>query len=104
MVKKIKISKQDLAFNIIVYTLMSIIGVIFLYPLIYVVSASITAPSDILTGKMWLFPTTISFIGYEHILKETSIWLGYLNSIFLCVVGTALSLVVTFMAGYVWKI
>lgn len=96
-----KMSKSDLAFNIVNYTLLSLSFVLFLYPLIYVLSASFSRPSDVITGKMWLFPTSLSFDGYAKIFEYSPLWTGYLNTVIIVVLGTLLSLAVTMCAGYV---
>ncbi|MDR2201579.1 MAG: carbohydrate ABC transporter permease [Clostridiales bacterium] len=68
--------------------------------MVFVFSASITKPSEVLYGKMWLIPTSLYFDGYVAIFKYKDIWTGYLNSVIIVVLGTLLSLAVTFMAGY----
>lgn len=96
-----KMSKSDTAFNIVNYTLLSLSFVLFLYPLIYVLSASFSRPSDVITGKMWLFPMSVSFDGYSKIFEYSPLWTGYLNTVIIVVLGTLLSLAVTMCAGYV---
>ncbi|MDR0831313.1 MAG: carbohydrate ABC transporter permease [Bacillales bacterium] len=98
MVKK-KIN-PDLIYNIVVYTLLGILLVILMYPLIYVISASVTTANDVLTGKMILWPTSFSLAGYQKILSYREIWIGFANSIFYVVVGTVVSLIFTFTAAY----
>lgn len=98
---KIKKSKSDLTFDIVNYVLLSIMFIIFLYPLLYVLSASVTKPSDVITGRMWILPTSFSFEGYAKILSYAPLWKGFLNTMFVVAVGTVISLVVTLLAGYV---
>lgn len=98
--RKMKKTRADKIFDFVVYTVLSFILVIFLYPLIFVLSASITKPQEVLYGKMWLFPTSIYLDGYKEILKYKDLWTGYLNTIIIVVAGTLLSLAVTFGAGY----
>lgn len=98
--KKIQKCLQDKVFDIINITLLSIVLLIFLYPLIYVLSASVTKPSEVVTGKMFLFPTSFYFDGYVEIFKYKELWRGYLNSIIIVSLGTILNLTITFMVGY----
>lgn len=97
-------SRADVVYNVIVYSILSLFFVVFLYPMVYVLSASFTAPTDVVTGKMWLFPTRLSFVGYREIFQYKYFLTGYVNTILICIGGTALGLVVTFMAGYVLSI
>ncbi len=100
MTKKMKRCREDLIFDIVNYIVLSILLFVFLYPLVYVVSASITKPSEVISGKMWLFPTSLYFDGYKEIIKYKDLWTGYLNTIIIVVAGTVLNLVITFTAGY----
>ena len=98
---KMKSSKSDVVFDVINYALLSVAFLIFVYPLIYVVSASMTQATDVLSGKMWLFPTSFSFEGYARILSYAPLWKSFLNTIYVVVVGTIISLIITLLAGYV---
>lgn len=100
MAKKWKRCKEDLIFDIINYTILSLLLFLFMYPLVYVFSASITKPSEVIAGEMWLFPTSIYLDGYKEIIKYKDLWTGYLNTIIIVVAGTLLNLFVTFTAGY----
>lgn len=99
--RRIKASGSDVVFNVVNYSILSLMLVIFLYPLVYVVSASLTKPTDVLSGAMWLFPTSFSFEGYARILSYAPLWQSFLNTIYVVVVGTILSLIITLLAGYV---
>ena len=48
--KKMKICTEDKIFNVITYFILSLLLVVFVYPLVYVVSASISKPSEVLSG------------------------------------------------------
>lgn len=97
----IKESKTDRIFLGFVYLLLIFALVIVAYPLIYIASASISDPSVVNSGEMWLLPKEITFEGYTTILQNKDIWRGYFNTVIYTVVGTALNLFVTIPAGYV---
>lgn len=98
--KKFLRSKDDLIFNIVNYTLLGLALVIYLYPLIYIVSSSFSSVDAVVKGKVWLFPVEFSLDGYKAVFKSSKIWTGYLNSFIYMIVGTAINLVVTLMAAY----
>lgn len=52
---------SDTAFQIVVDILLVIIGLVTLYPLLFVVSASISDPNLVATGKVILLPKGIDF-------------------------------------------
>ncbi len=71
-----------------------------IYPLVYVISASISDPLAVNTGRMWLWPVDVTFEGYQRVFRNPDILLGYRNTIFYTVVGTLINLVVTLPAAY----
>jgi putative aldouronate transport system permease protein len=96
----IKDSRGDRIFSTLNYIFLSIILIIILYPLIYTVSASFSAPSAVVTGKVTLFPVDFSLIGYQKIFEHPTLVKGMLNSIFYTVVGASVSVVLTLLAAY----
>lgn len=80
------------------------IGVIFLiiilYPLYFIVIASVSEPSAVLAGEVWFYPRCITLDGYRELLKNEKIWTGYRNTVFYTIVGTTVSMLVTVPAAY----
>ena len=96
----IKQRKSDNVFDIINITLLIILAFIFIYPLWFILIASISDPNEIWSGNVILFPKGVSFTGYERILQQSDIWIGYRNSIFYTIVGVCISLFMTVSAAY----
>ncbi|NSW91847.1 MAG: carbohydrate ABC transporter permease [Firmicutes bacterium] len=90
----------DKIFNIINITLLTIVLITVLYPLIYVVSASISDPILVNQGKMWLLPKGITFEGYRRVFQYEEIWTGYRNTLFYTLLGTAINLFMTLTCAY----
>lgn len=90
----------DRHFDKINNCLVLLITAVVLYPLIYVVSASISDPVAVNTGKMWLWPVNITFDGFRRVFQNPQIWRGYRNTIFYTVVGTMMSLCVLIPCAY----
>ena len=91
---------SDTVFNIVVYTIAIGMAVIWLYPLIYVVSASFSAPEALLSGEVVLFPKDFNFSAYKYIFQDSGILTGYRNTIFYSVVGTIYNMLLTICAAY----
>lgn len=100
MAAKVKNSKADKIFLVINFIFTLIILIVVLYPLVYVLSASISAPRYVASGEMWLLPKGITFEGYRRIFQDKVLWRGYRNTIFYTLVGTATNLAVTLPAAY----
>ena len=96
----IKESKSDRIFNAINIIIMTLVLLIEIYPLIFVVSASISNPDLVNKGEVWFLPKDISFEGYSRVFKDKEIWTGYRNTIFYTLFGTIINLFVTLPAAY----
>lgn len=98
--KHMKMGKVDAIFMGVVYVTLFLMFVVTLYPMIFVLSASFSDPKMVATGKMVLFPVGFTVEAYKYLLKYTDLWVGYANTIFYTVCGTALNLLVTIPAAY----
>jgi len=97
---KMRESSSDRLFNIIVAAIASFVMVVTLYPIIYVLSSSISSPFDLMAGRVWLWPVNITFEGYKIVLSYPRIWTGLRNSVIITTVGTLINLFVTIIAAY----
>ena len=88
-------------FDVAVYGIAFLLLLVVAYPLVLVVSNSLSNPQLVATGKIVLFPREITFDGYAHILEDKDLMTGFLNAVFYMVLGTLLDLAVTVPAGYV---
>lgn len=95
-----KMSKSDIVFLFIVYATVILISVVILYPLWFVIIASISDPNLVATGEVLLLPKGVTFEGFKYIFRDPRIWSGYYNTIRYTVVGTILALFITIPAGY----
>ncbi|AGC67236.1 protein LplC [Thermoclostridium stercorarium subsp. stercorarium DSM 8532] len=84
-------------FNIIFWI---IVLIIVIYPLWFILIASVSDPDAVMSGKVILWPKDFSLIGYEAVFGHKELLRSYMNSIYYTVVGTALSVAVTMMAAY----
>ncbi|MFC7678719.1 carbohydrate ABC transporter permease [Paenibacillus sp. GCM10028914] len=100
MLTGVKETRRDKIFLICNYIYVFLAFLIVFYPLVYMVSASISDPKLVGSGEMWLFPKGITFDGYKRVFENTSIWIGYGNTILYTVVGTTINLLVTLPAAY----
>ena len=93
-------SRGDTITLAIIYVLLTLIGIIALYPVIYVFSASVSDPMAVNAGKVILWPIGIHLDGYRFIFENDWVLIGYRNSLFYTIFGTLLNLAVTFSAAY----
>ncbi len=97
---KIKLSRGDRVFEICNYFFLILLSFLFIYPLLYVISASVSNPRAVEAGQLVLLPIEPSWDGYAYIAQYKDVWSGYGNTIFYTVVGTFLNLAFTIPAAY----
>ena len=95
-----KKKKKITLFDVIVHIISGFLLLIVLYPLIVVVSSSLSDPTLVATGKVILMPKGINLEGYKAVFGDKDILIGYANTIFYTVFGTMVNLLVTVPAGY----
>lgn len=95
-----QISTADRVFGIVVIALSIVIFAIVLYPLWFIVIASISNSNLVNLGQVTFWPKDIRFYGYQQIIDDSRIWKGYLNTLIYVLVGTTLNMVVTMPAAY----
>ena len=90
----------DKVFDIVNYTLLTLIMVIVLYPVLYIVAASFSDPQAVVSGEVFILPVRPTLRGYEAVFKNKKILTGFANSVYYLVVGTLLNLVMTMLCAY----
>ena len=93
--------KRFTFFDVVVYTISTLLVLIVLYPLILVLSNSVSDPSAVVTGQVLFLPKGFNLEGYKEVFRNKDIVRGYANTIFYTVFGTIINLLVTVPAGYV---
>ncbi len=100
MNKKVKLSTDDHIFYIAVNIIIAIVLVIMLWPLIFIVSSSVSSKEAVMAGKVFLLPVDFSLEGYKTVFKTNEVLIGYRNTIFYTVVGTFINVGMTMAAAY----
>ncbi len=91
----------DRVFELLNGLLMVFLMVITLYPFLYVLFASFSDPNEFLAhGGMLLYPLNPTLESYKAVLNNPNIFIGYGNTIFIVVVGTAINMLMTCVGAY----
>lgn len=93
-------TKADIIFDAVNLVILVLLGLIVLYPLYFVVIASISDPNFVNRGQVILVPKGVTLLGYTKLFQDSMIWVGYRNTFFYTLVGTTLDVVVTVCAAY----
>jgi putative aldouronate transport system permease protein len=93
-------TKTDRAFDVVNVLLLFLVLVATAYPVYFVLIASISSPTLVSAGHVYLWPRGLNVEGYKYIFRDPRIMLGYRNSIIYAVGQTVISLVLTIPAAY----
>ena len=98
---KVKRSRGERIFTVFNYIFLSLIMLLCLYPVWYVVVASFS-DSNMLTQHTGLLlkPAGWSVEAYSKVFKNPMIIRGYLNTMFVLLVGVALDIIMTSLGAY----
>ncbi|GJM81990.1 sugar ABC transporter permease [Paenibacillus sp. HMSSN-139] len=92
----------DHLFNAINYTLLILLVAATLYPLLYVLFASLSDSAQLLAHKGFLWkPVGFSLAAYESVLANPGIGIGFRNTLFIVVFGVTVNLFMTALGAYV---
>ena len=97
---KVKESIGERIYTIVVYLLLILISATIILPLLHIISGSFSDPMQLLTGNVSFWPKGFTTSMYEKVLKDASIWTGYLNTIIYTVAHTLYVLILTVPPAY----
>ncbi|KOP64618.1 sugar ABC transporter permease [Bacillus sp. FJAT-18019] len=93
-------SRSERIAGVFIYIILSFITLLVLYPLYFVLIASISAPETVMRGDVWIWPRELSFVGYERLFANSELMRGFLNTLLYTTTGTALNVMMTIAAAY----
>ncbi|WP_281890584.1 carbohydrate ABC transporter permease [Paenibacillus sp. YYML68] len=93
-------SKADRLFDTVNVLFFAVLLFIIVYPLYFILIASVSDPDLVNAGKIAFLPREMTWVGYERIFADAEIWQGYWNSIIYTVFGTTFRVVLTITGGY----
>lgn len=88
------------AFEAVLYCFLVLLGLTMLYPYWYILMYSFSDPLTIALNKTFLWPSGFSLQNYIVALSKPTIYSGFVNSVFITVVGTVLHLFITALLAF----
>lgn len=97
---KIKESKADYVYYAICAFILFLLAVIIIYPLWYIIIASVSDADAVMRGDVWIYPIKLTFSGYATLFQSDEIWRSYFNTLAYTVLGTVFNVALTIPAGW----
>ncbi len=92
---------KDKIYLTLVYAILTLLALVVVFPIMYVVSVSLTPYSEVVkNGGFAIIPTKINFDTYSTFLKDNTIPKAYQVTLFITVIGTLVNLAVTTLMAY----
>lgn len=91
----------DFRFDIINMIVLTVLMLIFFYPMYLCLISAISSPEEVFAGRVLLIPKGFNAEGFQRVLQNDSLWRGYLNSIGYTILGTAINLALTMTGAFV---
>ena len=96
----IRKAKADRIFDAVIYTIAALLTLLALYPMYFILIASISDPNLVAKGEVLLRPAGFSLDGYQHLFSMGNLWSGYLNTVLYSLAGTLIMLTVNIPVAY----
>ncbi|MBR3016451.1 MAG: carbohydrate ABC transporter permease [Clostridia bacterium] len=96
----IRKSQADRTFDFVIYTVALLMTLLALYPMYFIVIASISDPNLVAKGEVLLLPRNVSLEGYKYLFSMGNLWTGYGNTVLYTLAGTLIMLTVNIPVAY----
>lgn len=94
-------SGEDRVVDAVVYLLLALVGIVTLFPLLYVVSVSLTPYEEVLRrGGYVVVPSSITFAAYQKLLSRPDMLRALGVNLFITLAGTPINLALTALMAY----
>lgn len=98
----IKKKTGGIVYDVLIYVFLAVLAVICVYPMIYVLFASVSDYAKLMSNESLLLkPLGFNLSAYIQVSKNSMILSGYKNTLFVLIVGTSVNMILTVLGAYV---
>ena len=91
---------SDVLFHVVNYSLLTFMLLIIAYPVWFTIVASVSDPTFVNLGQVFILPKGFTIEGYKKIMDFPEILTGYKNTLIYTFIGTCVNLVVLLPASF----
>lgn len=95
-----KIRHGSRAVDVLLYTIMALLALVTVYPVVFILSNSLSDPQAVMKGQVWLWPVGFSLEAYGRVLASSAMIRAFFNSVTYTVVITAGNVLVSLMCAF----
>jgi putative aldouronate transport system permease protein len=93
-------TRGEKTFQVFNYIFLTALAILALYPFWDVIRVSFSTPAEASRMGFTLWPRELSFQGYDFVLKNPSIWMGYKNTVIRIIIGVTIQLILMILVAY----
>lgn len=97
---RVRRSRSEAVFDAVNYLILSLVGIVTLYPLLNVLAISMSSYTGYLNNPAMILPMDFNLDAYRSILSTPLILSSYKNTIVVTLIGTVLNVVLTVITAY----
>lgn len=98
--KTLRQLKSDKVFDVLNMIFLVVCFIVVLYPLLYILSCSLSNAQKVVQNKVWLWPVDPDIEAYKAVFRNKDIITGYKNSLIYVISGTFVSVMLTMFLAY----
>ena len=99
-INAIKKAKSDYVLEWITGIILVVLIIVIAYPIIYVISASVSSSAALESGLVVFWPVDFSLEAYEFVFRFQQVWVGFRNSIFYTICDLLIQMTMTLFVAY----
>lgn len=98
--RKIRHPAEDRILYFVVYAILFLFILCILYPIVFILSASFSDGTEVQLGRVYLLPVKPTLDGYRAVFSHKNVLVGYRNTLFYTLAGTAINVAITLLCAY----
>lgn len=93
-------TRGERIFHGVNYFLFVLMGILCIYPFIYIISESLSSTRAVTSGEVVLLPVECNVHAYAQVFQDGQLFTSMVNTVVITVVGTVLNMVCTILCAY----
>ena len=95
-----KMTKGRIAFQIINYTVLTLLALICLFPLLNILAMSFSSATAVSAGRVLFFPVEFNTYAYNYVIEKREFWQSLLKSVERVCIGVPFTMLITILVAY----
>lgn len=93
-------TRGEVIFQYINVLILCVLSLSILLPFVHIIAKSLSSEAYVLAKEIIFWPKGFNTKSYQYVLQNKQFFYSFMNSVFLAVVGTSISMAITVLAAY----